>query len=93
MRNTERTGRFLHPAPEPDLDPAIEKKGDISGGVGGDNLLLRPKAAQLQDNILQEINQPPLTEQTVKVAICLKMGKHIIYRLIRRKLGILFPFT
>lgn len=40
-------GRLLHPAPQPDLDPAIEEKGNIGGGVCRDHFLRRIKATHI----------------------------------------------
>lgn len=39
--------RILHTAPEPDLNPAIQKEPHISGRISGGYFLLRIEAAQI----------------------------------------------
>ena len=50
--------RIPHPPPEPDLDPAVQEESDIGGGLSGGHLLLRIEAAQIQDDVFEQIDQP-----------------------------------
>ena len=66
----------LHPSPEPNLNPAVQKEPDIGRGISGDHFLLWIKTAQIQNDVFEQIDQPSLVQQALKFPIGLEMGKH-----------------